>query len=153
MPNDSAQFSPCSLLRASPSEWQEIDWGVVFASTGSGDFVSMRGLFGFMFVPQGYVSGAALSDSITFNNATFASLGLTPGTYVCIHLHSTWVKSKTPSTQFITASIRFPSDTPSDTNPTDFKGWPGSHDSLLISPLRALFGLPPNCLKLVSIAS
>ena len=33
-------------------------------------------------VPHGYVSGATLSDSMTFNNATFASLGVTPGTYV-----------------------------------------------------------------------
>jgi hypothetical protein len=37
---------------------------------------------GFLFVPEGYVSGAALSHSMAFNNATFASLGLTPGTYV-----------------------------------------------------------------------
>jgi VPDSG-CTERM motif len=33
-------------------------------------------------VPQGYVSNTPLSDSMTFNNATFASLGVTPGTYV-----------------------------------------------------------------------
>jgi len=33
-------------------------------------------------VPDGYVSGNALSGSMTFNNATFASLGITPGTYV-----------------------------------------------------------------------
>jgi hypothetical protein len=36
---------------------------------------------GVLGVPQGYVSGAALSDSMTFNGATFASLGVTPGTY------------------------------------------------------------------------
>ena len=32
-------------------------------------------------VPQGYVSGSALSSSATWNNATFASLGVIPGTY------------------------------------------------------------------------
>ena len=61
-----------------------------FASSGSGDFVGIHILFvldgsgpnGLLVVPQGYVSGAALSDSMTFNNATFASLGVTPGTYV-----------------------------------------------------------------------
>src|SRR5438874_10972328 len=44
--------------------------GPLNANTGSGDFVGMRGGLGNLFVPQGYVSGAALSDSITFNNAT-----------------------------------------------------------------------------------
>ncbi len=29
-----------------------------------------------------YASGPALSDSIAFNNKTFTSLGLTPGTYI-----------------------------------------------------------------------
>ena len=37
---------------------------------------------GFLFVPVGYVSNNPLSDSMFFNNATFASLGVTPGTYV-----------------------------------------------------------------------
>jgi hypothetical protein len=52
------------------------------ASTGSGDFV---GLFaGGTFpidLPVGYVSGADLSDTSAFSNATFVSMGLTPGTY------------------------------------------------------------------------
>jgi hypothetical protein len=53
--------------------------GVFAANTSSGNFVGMQN--GWMLVPQGYLSGAALSDSMTFNSATFASLGLTPGTY------------------------------------------------------------------------
>jgi len=56
--------------------------GTLNANTGNGDFVAIQGfLGGFLLLPQGYVSGAALSDSMTFNSATFASLGVTPGTY------------------------------------------------------------------------
>lgn len=33
-------------------------------------------------LPVGYVSGAPLSGGMVFNGATFASLGMTPGTYV-----------------------------------------------------------------------
>jgi hypothetical protein len=51
-------------------------------NTTSGDFVSMSGDGQQLFVPHHYVSGAALSDSMTFNNATLATLGVTPGTYV-----------------------------------------------------------------------
>jgi hypothetical protein len=52
-------------------------------SSGSGDIV---GIFPSEFgagldVPQGYVSGDKLSTRSTFDDATFASLGLTPGVY------------------------------------------------------------------------
>jgi hypothetical protein len=56
------------------------------ANAGSGDLVGIRSFltgtfFPGLLVPQGYVSGAALSSSATWDNATFASLGVTPGTY------------------------------------------------------------------------
>jgi hypothetical protein len=47
-----------------------------------GDFVGISGVGLELFVPLNYISGAALSDSMTFNSATFATLGVTPGTYV-----------------------------------------------------------------------
>jgi hypothetical protein len=52
-------------------------------NTSSGDYVGISGTttLPVLFVPQGYVSNAALSNSMTFNNATFASLRVTPGTY------------------------------------------------------------------------
>jgi len=54
------------------------------ASSGSGRMVGIfTTIFGtYLFVPTGYVSGTTLSDSATYNNATLASLGVTPGTYV-----------------------------------------------------------------------
>ena len=55
--------------------------GLFFANTGSGDFVGITSMASLV-VPQGYVSNTALSDSMTFDNATIHSLGLTPGTYV-----------------------------------------------------------------------
>jgi hypothetical protein len=39
------------------------------ADTGSGDLVGIGVLSGIIFVPQGYVSGSALSSSATWNNA------------------------------------------------------------------------------------
>src|SRR5438067_4021734 len=52
------------------------------ANSGSGDRVGIhRSLFVALVVPVGYVSGTALSDTNTWYNATFNSLGVTPGTY------------------------------------------------------------------------
>jgi hypothetical protein len=40
-------------------------------------------LVGFvLFVPNGYVSDSPLSDTSTYDNQTFVTLGATPGTYV-----------------------------------------------------------------------
>ena len=49
------------------------------AETSSEDFLLSSAAP--LFVPLNYVSGAALTNSMTFDNATFASLGVTPGTY------------------------------------------------------------------------
>lgn len=62
------------------------------ATSGSGDAVGLfmltndQGQFtdpliGLLTVPAHYVSGSALSDSATWDDSTFASLGLTPGTH------------------------------------------------------------------------
>jgi len=54
----------------------------VDATSGSGDIVGVAGLTD-LIVPNGYVSGAPLSDTSTWAGATYSSLGLTggPGTY------------------------------------------------------------------------
>lgn len=55
--------------------------GVSVASSGSGDVVAMIFDEADLAVPQGYNSGASLSDMSIYNNQTFASLGVVPGTY------------------------------------------------------------------------
>ena len=51
------------------------------ASSGSGDPVGFAGLAAILIVPVGYVSDSALSDTATYTNQTFSSLGVTPGVY------------------------------------------------------------------------
>jgi hypothetical protein len=58
-------------------------------TNGSGDLVATSG-GSILLLPQGYVSGTPLSDSATWDNATLASLGITPGTYTW-----TWGNSDT----------------------------------------------------------
>jgi hypothetical protein len=48
--------------------------------SSSGDTVGIDS--NIVYVPNTYVSGGLLSDTSTYNNATFASLGVTEGTYV-----------------------------------------------------------------------
>ena len=95
-----------------------------YANSGSGDLVGMfrfgsqaGGLAGpfvpSLAVPTGYVSGTALSDSATYNNATLASLGVTPGTYVW-----TW---GTGANQNFTLKILTPLD-PGTATVADFNG-------------------------------
>jgi hypothetical protein len=55
--------------------------GPTNASSGSGDFVGIVSGSGFLNVPAGYASGAALSDTATYLSQTFMSLGVTRGTY------------------------------------------------------------------------
>src|SRR5262245_6611042 len=58
---------------------------IINARSNSGDSVSIIGAACCpgpgIFLTAAYVSGTALSNSSTYNNATFASLGVTPGTY------------------------------------------------------------------------
>ena len=60
--------------------------GSTLASSGTGDPVDLYGStavlgVAFLGVPLGYVSDTPLSDSATYEGATFASLGVTPGRY------------------------------------------------------------------------
>ena len=57
---------------------------LILASSGSGDKVDLEHPLGgadFLLVPAGYVSGHPLSDTSTYLNQTFATLGVTPGIY------------------------------------------------------------------------
>ena len=54
----------------------------ISANSGNGDLVGILGIEGLLSVPAGYVSGSALMDTSTYDNQTFASLGVTPGSYV-----------------------------------------------------------------------
>lgn len=54
----------------------------VFATAGTGDLVGFSPLSSVVIVPRGYVSGAPLADTATYAGQSFASIGLTPGSYV-----------------------------------------------------------------------
>jgi hypothetical protein len=56
--------------------------GPTGSSSGSGDLVGLTVFESILFVPAGYSSNTSLSNGATWDNATFASLGATPGIYV-----------------------------------------------------------------------
>jgi hypothetical protein len=74
-------------------------------SDGSGDKAGLLGSLDALLVPNGYVSGSALSDISTYDNATFASLGVTPGTY-------TWTWGTGGDADSFTLNIGAPDPTP-----------------------------------------
>jgi hypothetical protein len=56
--------------------------GTTNASSSSGDLVGITNFsVSELAVPSGYISESPLSDTATYDNATFASLGVTPGVY------------------------------------------------------------------------
>jgi hypothetical protein len=80
------EYTPIDLYNGAVYSIPEFGSGraVHLADSGSGDMVgiSIQDYFPIFQVPAGYVSGNLLSDTSTYANQTFASLGLTPGTYV-----------------------------------------------------------------------
>ncbi|MBV9010366.1 MAG: hypothetical protein JO354_14565 [Verrucomicrobia bacterium] len=52
-----------------------------FPTSSSGSVAGIDGFDGLVIVPVGYSSNSALSGTATYNNATFSTLGVTPGTY------------------------------------------------------------------------
>jgi hypothetical protein len=50
------------------------------AASATGSYLSIQGIPAALWVPAGYTSGAAISNTTTYTGS-FASLGLTPGTY------------------------------------------------------------------------
>lgn len=55
---------------------------LIAASSSAGDLFGSQGFGGVILLPLNYVSGSALSNTLTFTGSSFAALGLTPGTYV-----------------------------------------------------------------------
>ena len=77
--------------------------GPFAADSGTGDFVGILPIssspnIDLLAVPRNYVSGSMLQSSATWSGSTFASLGLTPGTY-------TWTWGTGADADFFTINI------------------------------------------------
>jgi len=73
-----SSFGPGNFNVSDPN----YDSGGTDATSSSGDPVDLLFNTHSIIVSSTYVSGTQLSDITTFGNETFASMGLTPGTYV-----------------------------------------------------------------------
>jgi hypothetical protein len=76
------------------------------ATSATGDIVEIEGQFGNLAVPTGYVSGAPLSGTATWDNTTISGLGLIPGSY-------TWSWGTGPTLDSFTVNIVSPVPEPS----------------------------------------
>ena len=72
-----------------------------FPTSSSGDYFGLTAYNGRLFVPGGYVSGSPLSNTATWENTTYAFLGLSPGSYVY-----TWGTG--PSADSLTVNVVVP---------------------------------------------
>jgi hypothetical protein len=53
----------------------------ILADSSTGDIFEIQARVGFLGLPLNYISGSNINGTITFNNSTFATLGVTPGNY------------------------------------------------------------------------
>jgi hypothetical protein len=77
LPDQGLGFGPGENSNASSTSGDYV--GLFIQTNDQGQFTDP--LFGQLYVPQDYVSNSFLSDGATWDNSTFASLGLKPGTY------------------------------------------------------------------------
>lgn len=81
-----------------------------FPSSGSGDRFGVRYGAASLSVPAGYVSGSPLSGTSVFASTTFASLGLTPGSY-------TWTWGSGGNADSLTINIGVEPPPPTEVTP------------------------------------
>jgi len=83
--------------------------GTAIATSASGTLAGLNATLGSplgrIYLPQGYVSGTDITSSAVFANATFASLGITPGM-------KTWSWGSGPDQSFTIDAVPLPATLP-----------------------------------------
>lgn len=98
-------FAVYSGIQLPPNSGAFGSGGSTFTDSHVGDFLAIISVNSTIRVPTGYVSGAALSSTTTWNNATLATLGVTSGSY-------TWSWGSGASADSITLNVTAPSAVP-----------------------------------------